>query len=159
MPLDHSRVRFRPSGLLINVSHSTRRSERTRADADAGCVDEGVVLRGQRRKSFKETRNPVDLRSTNGVYQVNVKPIGERVLIAPVKEAEKTTGGIYLPDSAREGKKKGTVVAIGERDDGKPMPVKKGDVILYGGYSHEEFEIDGKEYVIVELKDVAAKIE
>lgn len=117
-------------------------------------------MRIQRRKAFKRTTTPVvDLRSTNGVYTVNVKPIGERVLIAPVKEAEKTRGGIFLPDSAREGKKKGRVVAVGERDDNKPMPVKKGDVILYGGYSHEEFEIDGKEYVIVELKDIAAKIE
>lgn len=89
---------------------------------------------------------------------MEVKPIGERVLIAPVKENEKTSGGIYLPDSAREAKKKGTVVALGELESGKPMPLAKGDTILYGGYSHEDFEIDGREYVIVEYKDIVAKL-
>ena len=89
---------------------------------------------------------------------MRVKPIGERVLITPDKEQEKTTGGIYLPDSAREAKKRGIVVEVGQLENGE-MPLKKGDVVLYGGYSHEDFEIDGKEYIIVEFKDVVAKIE
>ena len=89
---------------------------------------------------------------------MRVKPIGERVLITPDKEEEKTSGGIYLPDSAREAKKRGIVVEVGQLKEGE-MPLKKGDTVLYGGYSHEDFEIDGKEYVIVEFKDIVAKIE
>ena len=89
---------------------------------------------------------------------MQVKPIGERVLITPDKEQEKTAGGIYLPDSAREAKKRGIVVEVGQLEKGE-MPLKKGDVVLYGGYSHEDFEIDGQEYIIVEFKDIVAKIE
>ncbi len=90
---------------------------------------------------------------------MNIKPIGERVLIKPVKEEEKTAGGIYLPDTAKEDKKEGIVVETGTLKDGKEMPLKKGDRILYGGYSSDEFEINGEEYIILDFKDVLAKIE
>ncbi len=90
---------------------------------------------------------------------MNIKPIGERVLIKPVKEEEKTAGGIYLPDTAKEDKKEGIVVETGTLKDGKEMPIKKGDRILYGGYSSDEFEINGEEYIILDFKDVLAKIE
>ncbi len=90
---------------------------------------------------------------------VSIKPVGERVLIKPIKEEEKTKSGIYIPESAREGKKKGEVIAVGTDKDGKELPLKKGDIILYGGYSSEEFEIDGEEYIILDYKDVLAKIE
>ena len=90
---------------------------------------------------------------------MKVKPIGERVLIKPAKEQEKTAGGIYLPDTAREAKKRGEVEAVGTLKDGGSIPLEKGDIILYGGYSHEDFEIDGQEFVIVEFKDIVAKLE
>ncbi|MFT4309693.1 MAG: co-chaperone GroES [Candidatus Woesearchaeota archaeon] len=89
---------------------------------------------------------------------MNIEPIGERVLIEPVKEDEKTKGGIYIPESSRESKKKGIVRAVGKYKDGKELPVKTGDTILYGGYSSEEFEIDTKTYVILEFKDVVARL-
>ncbi|MBD3319276.1 co-chaperone GroES [Candidatus Woesearchaeota archaeon] len=89
---------------------------------------------------------------------MQIKPIGERVLITP-KEEEKTKGGLYIPESAREGKKEGTVVAVGELKDGKEIPLKKGDTILYGGYSSDDFEIDGQKYIILDFKDVVAKLE
>lgn len=88
---------------------------------------------------------------------MEVTPIGERVLIKPAKEEEKTKGGLYIPDSAKEKRKEGEVVAVGTKD-GKELPLKKGDRILYGGYSNEEIEVDGEEYVIVEFKDVLAKM-
>ncbi|MFP4403833.1 MAG: co-chaperone GroES [Candidatus Woesearchaeota archaeon] len=88
-----------------------------------------------------------------------IKPLGERVLIKPKKVEEKTKGGIYIPDSAKEDKKEGIVVDVGTTKDGKDIPLKKDDVILYGGYSSDEFEIDGEKYIILEYKDVLAKLE
>jgi len=89
---------------------------------------------------------------------MKIKPIGKRVLIKPVKEEERTKSGIYIPESAKEKKKQGIVVEVGTVDD-KEFPVKKGDVILYSGYSSEELEFDGEKYLILESKDVIAKIE
>lgn len=90
---------------------------------------------------------------------MTITPIGERVLLEPAKKEEKTAGGIYLPDEARQEKKEGTVLAVGTYKDGKELPLKKGDKVLYGGYSNEEFEKDGKKYLLVEFKDIVAKIE
>ena len=90
---------------------------------------------------------------------MKIVPIGERVLIKPKKTEEKTAGGIYIPDSAKEDRKEGEVVAVGKGKDGKDLPLKRGDMILYGGYSSEEFEIDGEKYIILDFKDVIAKIE
>ena len=90
---------------------------------------------------------------------MNFKPIGERVLIKLAKKEEKTKGGLYIPDTAKEEKKEGEVVAAGQFKDGKELPLKKGDRVLYGGYSSEDFEKDGEKYVFVEFKDILAKIE
>jgi chaperonin GroES len=89
---------------------------------------------------------------------MKIKPIGKRVLIKPVKEEERTKSGIYIPESAKEKKKQGIVVEVGTVED-KEFPIKKGDVILYSGYSSEELEFDGEKYLILESKDVIAKIE
>ena len=89
---------------------------------------------------------------------MQIEPIGERILIEPVKEEERTKGGIYIPESSRESKKKGIVKAVGTYKDGKELPVKVGDTILYGGYSSEEFELENKTFIIIEFKDVVAKI-
>jgi len=89
---------------------------------------------------------------------MKIKPIGKRVLIKPVKEEERTKSGIYIPESAKEKKKQGIVVEVGTVED-KEFPIKKGDVILYTGYSSEELEFDGEKYLILESKDVIAKIE
>jgi chaperonin GroES len=89
---------------------------------------------------------------------MKIKPIGKRVLIKPVKEEERTKSGIYIPESAKEKKKQGIVVEVGTVED-KEFPIQKGDVILYSGYSSEELEFDGEKYLILESKDVIAKIE
>ena len=88
---------------------------------------------------------------------MRIKPIGKRVLIQPIKEAEKTAGGIYIPETAKEKKKQGIVLELG--DELKDFPIKKGDVILYAGYSSEEMEVDGEKYLILDSKDIIAKIE
>lgn len=88
-----------------------------------------------------------------------IQPIGERVLIKQERSEEKTITGIYLPDSAQEKRKEGTVIAIGTFEDGRPLPVAAGDHIIYGGYSAEEIEIDGEKHLFVEWKDILAKVE
>ncbi|MBI2576947.1 co-chaperone GroES [Candidatus Woesearchaeota archaeon] len=89
---------------------------------------------------------------------MNITPIGERVLIKPMKEEERTKGGIYIPESAKEEKKEGEVIAVGTTKEGKELPLKKGDKILYGGYSSDDFKVDGEKYIILEFKDVLAKL-
>ncbi|SNQ60587.1 co-chaperone GroES [Candidatus Methanoperedens nitratireducens] len=88
---------------------------------------------------------------------MQIKPLGKRVLIKPVKEAERTASGIYIPETAKEKKKQGIVVELGNVEE-KELPVKKGDTILYAGYSSEELEVDGEKYLILDIKDVIAKI-
>ena len=90
---------------------------------------------------------------------MGIKPIGERVLLRPEKTQEKTESGIFIPEAAKEEKKEGIIVEVGEKEDKTEFPVKKGDKIIYGGYSNEEFEIDGEKYVIIKLNDILAKIE
>ncbi len=89
---------------------------------------------------------------------MKIKPIGKRVLIKPVKEEERTRGGLYIPETAKDKKKQGLGVEIGNIEE-KEFPVKNGDTILYAGYSSEELEIDGEKYLILDSKDIIAKIE
>ena len=89
---------------------------------------------------------------------MEIQPIGERVLIKPVEKETKTKGGIYIPEEAKEEKKQATVVAVGKFKDGKELPLKKGDTILYGGYSSDDFELNGQKYIILEFKDILAKV-
>jgi chaperonin GroES len=90
---------------------------------------------------------------------MSITPIGPRVLIKPYKQDEKTKGGIYIPEAAKEKKKQGDVIAVGTFEDGKDLPLKAGDKVLYGGYSQEEVELDREEYVIVEFKNIVAKFD
>ncbi|MCA9485281.1 MAG: co-chaperone GroES [Nanoarchaeota archaeon] len=85
-------------------------------------------------------------------------PIGERVVLKPLENSEeRTSSGIYLPKS--EDKKQGIVVEIGTLKDGSLIPLKKGDKVLYGGYSSEEFENNGEKLLIIEFKDIVARLE
>ncbi len=90
---------------------------------------------------------------------MKVIPFGERVLLRIEKaKEERTKGGIYLPKSDEE-KKQGVIVSIGKDKDGKDLPLKIGETVLYAGYSNEDIEIDGKKHVIVEFKDIIARLE
>lgn len=80
------------------------------------------------------------------------------MVLKPIKAEEKTKSGIYLPKSTEE-KKHGEIVEVGILKFGKPMPLKKGDKVIYGGYSSEEFEINGEKHLIVDYKDILARIE
>ena len=87
---------------------------------------------------------------------MKLTPVGERVVLQPEPQQEKTASGIYIPEDAKEKKKRGTVAAVGKDENGKTLPLKNGETVVYGGYSNEEIEVDGKEYVIVDYKDILA---
>lgn len=90
---------------------------------------------------------------------MNVKPLSDRVLIEPVAAEQVTSGGIIIPDSAKEKPLKGTVKAIGNGTKDEPMVVKEGDTVLYGKYSGTELEFDGVKYLIMRQSDILAVIE
>jgi chaperonin GroES len=95
---------------------------------------------------------------------MNIRPLYDRILVRRVKEEEKTSGGIIIPDTAKEKPQEGKVVATGEgrrADDGKLMKltVKKGDRILFGKYSGSEVTIEGTEHLIMREDDVLGILE
>ena len=94
---------------------------------------------------------------------MKIKPLGDRVIIKPSEEKERTKGGIVLPDTAKERPQEGEIVAVGEgkkTDDGKVIAstLKVGDKVLYGKYSGTEITVDGEEYLIMREEDVLAII-
>jgi len=94
---------------------------------------------------------------------MNIKPLGDRIVIKPSAAEEKTKGGIILPDTAKEKPVVGEVVAVGpgkKSDDGKlvPLDLKVGDKVLYGKYSGTEVVFDGQEYLMMRETDVFAVV-
>ncbi len=89
---------------------------------------------------------------------MKLTPIGERVILKPVKAEERTKSGIYLPEGSEE-KKQGIVQEVGTLKDGSRIPLHHGDKVLYAGYLNEEFEYNNEKFIIVEYKDIIAKIE
>ena len=92
---------------------------------------------------------------------LKLKPIGDRVIVQRLGSAEKTRGGLYLPDSAQEKPQEGKVIAIGSGrmlKNGKivPLSVKPGDKIIFGKYSGSEIKVDDKEYVFLNEDDILA---
>ena len=87
---------------------------------------------------------------------INVKPLADRVIIEPAPAEEKTSGGIIIPDTAKEKPKKGKVIAAGNGKKDEPVTVKKGDTVLYGQYSGTEIKIDGNDYLIMRESDIFA---
>ncbi len=90
---------------------------------------------------------------------MTITPLGDRVLLRPLQREEKTKSGIYLPKDADKEKKEGIVESVGADKEGRSLPLKKGDHVLYGGYSNEEFEINGETFIFVDFKDVLARLE
>ena len=96
---------------------------------------------------------------------MKVKPLQDRLVIKPVEEELKTSGGIIMPDTvSKEKPVRGEVIAVGPGKlgkDGKRMPldVKVGDEVMYGKYSGTEFKHDEQEFLIVEYNDILAILE
>jgi chaperonin GroES len=85
---------------------------------------------------------------------VNFKPNEDRVLVEPAAAEEKTAGGIYIPDNAKEKPQTGVVIAVGTGKKDEPITVKEGDTVFYGKYSGTEITIDGKDYLIMRNADI-----
>ena len=90
-----------------------------------------------------------------------LKPIGDKVIVKPKAEEEKTSGGIILPDTAKEKPQEGTVIAVGpgsvlENGERKPMSVKEGDNVIYSKYGGTEITVDGEEYMILDEESIYA---
>lgn len=96
---------------------------------------------------------------------MNVKPLGDRILVKRVEAQAKTASGIYLPESAQEKPQQAKVVAVGDgkvnENTGKreTLPIKKNDTVLLGKWGGTEITIDGKEYIIVNLDDIMGIVE
>ncbi|MBI2429692.1 MAG: co-chaperone GroES [Ignavibacteriales bacterium] len=92
---------------------------------------------------------------------MKINPLADRIVVKPAEAEEKTKGGLFLPDTAKEKPVWGEVIAAGPgktTDDGKrvPMEVKVGDKVLYGKYSGTEITIDGQEVLIMRESDIFA---
>ena len=95
---------------------------------------------------------------------MKIRPLQDRVIVRRVKEEEKTKGGLYIPDTAKEKPVEGTVVAVGNGkilEDGKvrPLSVKVGDRVLFGKYSGQAVKIDGQELLVMREEDLFAVVE
>ncbi len=95
---------------------------------------------------------------------MKTKPIGEKILVKRFDAIEKTTGGIVLPDAAKEKPKEGKIIALGDGkllDSGEraKFQVKKGDRVVFTSYAGTEVDIDGEEYLLMSEDDILAIIE
>ena len=90
---------------------------------------------------------------------MSIKPLNDRIMVLRIKEEEKTSGGIIIPDTAKEKPQEGRVVAVGPGktdDDGKriPLEVKNDDRVLFGKYAGTEIRINGMEHLIMREDDI-----
>jgi len=95
---------------------------------------------------------------------MEIKPLGDRVLVKPLEEKEVKKGGIIIPDSAKEKPQEGKVVAVGpgKRDENGhrvPLDVKEGNKILFSKYAGTEIKIDGEEHIFMREDDILAVLD
>jgi len=100
--------------------------------------------------------------TAKGASASKLQPLGDRIIVRPIKKEEITRGGIVLPDTAKEKPQEGEVVAVGPgklTDDGKrlEMEVKKGDKVIYAKYAGSEIKIDDEELLILRDSDILAR--
>ena len=95
--------------------------------------------------------------------KINIQPLADRVVVRALEEgSEKTRGGLYIPDTAKEKPQQGRIIAVGpgrfEKGERVPMELKQGQRVLYGKYSGAELTLDGEEVLIIKESDVFAVI-
>jgi chaperonin GroES len=95
---------------------------------------------------------------------MTIRPLHDRVLVKRKAEAEKTAGGLYIPETAKERPVEADVIAVGNGkllEDGslRPLHVKAGDVVLFGKYAGSEIKLDGVDHLIMREDDLLAIIE
>lgn len=94
---------------------------------------------------------------------MNLKPLGDKVIVEVLSAEEKTKGGIILPDTAKEKPQEAKVIAVGSGktlENGKVVApdVKVGDIVIFGKYSGSEIKVDDKEYLIIDADDILAVV-
>ena len=92
---------------------------------------------------------------------MKIRPLGDKVVVKASTAEERTTGGIVLPDAARERPQQGTVVSVGpgrllETGERAAMAVKEGDTVIYSKYGGNEVKLDGEEYLILDQDSIYA---
>jgi chaperonin GroES len=90
------------------------------------------------------------------VNTLNATPLHDRVIVKPAPSEEKTTGGIIIPDTAKEKPQRGTIMAAGPGKKDEPVVVKPGDSVLYGKYAGTEIQINGEDMLIMRESDILA---
>ena len=90
-----------------------------------------------------------------------LKPLSDKVIVQKLEPEEKTSGGIIIPDSAKEKPQEGKIIAVGpgaidDKGQRKPMDVKEGEHVLFAKYSGTEIKLDGIEYLILSERDILA---
>jgi chaperonin GroES len=87
---------------------------------------------------------------------MTIKPLADRVLVLASPAETRTSGGLIIPDTAKEKPLRGTIVAVGNGKKDEPMTVKEGDQVLYGKYAGTEINVDGTDYLIMKESDILA---
>ena len=95
---------------------------------------------------------------------LSIKPLGDRVVVKPIEQDEITSGGIMLPDTAKEKPQKGEILAAGpgsrnEAGERVEMDVKVGDTVLYAKYAGTEIKLDGEKVLVLRESDILAIVE
>jgi len=95
---------------------------------------------------------------------MKLRPLQDRILVKRIEEEEKTAGGIYIPDTAKEKPQMGQIVSVGngkKTEDGKVIPVdlKAGDKVLFGKYSGTEVKVEGDDFLIMREDDILGVID
>ncbi|HDR05132.1 MAG TPA: co-chaperone GroES [Candidatus Marinimicrobia bacterium] len=89
---------------------------------------------------------------------MKIKPLDDRVLIKALPEEQKTPGGLYIPDTAKEKPRIAEVIEVGS-DEELQKVIQKGDKVLFGKYSGDEIKVGGEEYILLQRSDILALIE
>jgi len=92
---------------------------------------------------------------------MNLRPLGDRAVVEPLEQEERTESGLFIPETAKEKPQKGTIIAVGDGrkdEDGKrvPMDVEAGQTVLFAKYGGTEIKIDGKKLLILKESDILA---
>jgi chaperonin GroES len=104
------------------------------------------------------TQDPTEVR------RMNLKPLGDRLIVKAIEEEETTASGIVLPDTAKEKPQRGKVLAVGDGrwdEDGEkriPLDVGEGDEVLYSKYGGTEINVEGEDLLVLRESDVLAKV-
>jgi len=95
---------------------------------------------------------------------MTIRPLGDKIVIKVIEDAEQTSGGIFIPDSAKEKSQKGEVIAVGEgrlneKSEREPMDVKVGEVVLFAKYAGTDVKVGNETLKVMSVSDVLGVIE